>query len=62
MPTTDLASERIARERRWLTIEIARLERLGRIGALVPSEVDRRVAEYQDRLKALSTENQHHAD
>jgi hypothetical protein len=62
MPTTDLATERRDREVRWLTIEIARLQRLGRIGALVPSEVDRRVSQYQDRLKALSTENKHHAE
>jgi hypothetical protein len=58
MPT-NLADERLERERRWLTIEIARLQRLGRIGALVPSEVDRRVAEYQDRLKALSGDHPH---
>jgi hypothetical protein len=62
MPTTDIATERRHREVRWLEIEIARLERLARIGALDRADTDRRIVELQDRLKALSTENHHHAE
>jgi hypothetical protein len=58
MPT-NLADERIQRERRWLQLEIERLERLVRIGVFGRSDVDSRVVELQDRLKALSGDHPH---
>jgi hypothetical protein len=62
MPT-NLADERRDREVRWLRIEIERLERLVRIGALNSADMDRRIVELQDRLAALTSNREdHHAE
>jgi hypothetical protein len=49
----DLRRERLERRIRWARLEVERLERLARLGALDRSDVDYRVVELQNEITAL---------
>jgi hypothetical protein len=49
----DLRREKLERRRRWAQLEVERLERLARLGALDRSDVDDRVVQLQAEITAL---------
>jgi hypothetical protein len=49
----DMRREKIERRIRWAKLEVERLERLARLGALDRSDVDYRVVELQNEITAL---------
>jgi hypothetical protein len=52
----DAKRVRLERERKWDELEIERLQRLTRIGALDAADSDRRICELQDRVAGLTAQ------
>jgi hypothetical protein len=58
----DKRRERLERRIRWAKLEIERLERMARLGALDRSDVDYRVTELQGEIAALEKRLDHAND